>query len=337
MKPRLLVSNIVPNPASDLAGEYCDVELYRSGEESTTEEIISRIGDKDGLICLVADTIGKEVIAAAPRLKVISTASVGFEHIDVEEATRRGIYVGYTPGVLTEATADLAFALLLGAARRISEAERFLRAGKWKVAWSPTAFLGASVHGRTLGVIGLGRIGRAMVKRAKGFDMKVLYNETVRLASEEERRLGVEFSSLETLLEKSDFVSLHVPSTAGTRHLIDEKRLSMMKPEAILINASRGPVVDEAALAKALREGWIAGAGLDVFEKEPLSEKSPLLGLENVTLVPHIGSATKESRRKMGEIAAINALNVLKGKAPLHWLNPEVEEIRSLELTKMMI
>ncbi len=336
MRPRVLMSSIVPSPAHDLVGQYCEVELYQGDALSTGEEIISRIGEKDGLLCLVADRIGKDVMEAGRSLKVISTASVGFEHIDVAEATKKGIYVGFTPGVLTEATADLAFALLLSAARRIAEADRFVRAGEWKTAWSPTAFLGASVWGSTIGIIGLGRIGRAMAKRAKGFDMRVLYTDEARLSPGEEKELGVEFGSLEEVLSMSDFVSLHVPSTEKTRHLINGTRLGLMKKEAILVNTSRGPMVDEAALFEALREKRLGGAALDVFQKEPIGMDNPLLGLDNVTVVPHIGSATRESRRRMGEMAAINLLNVLKGIAPRYWLNPDAAKVRPLEEVRVI-
>jgi len=336
MRPKVLMSSIVQAPAAELVGEVCDVEFYKGDAPSTAEEIISRIGDKDGLLCLVRDEVGKRTMEAARNLKVISTASVGFEHIDVAEATRRGIYVGYTPGVLTDATADLAFSLLLGAARRIAEGDRYIRAGRWKVAWSPSAFLGASVWGKTIGIIGLGRIGRAVARRARGFDMKVLYTDPVRIPAGEERELGVEFRTLESLLAESDFVSIHAPSSPDTFHLMNETRLAMMKAGAILVNTSRGPLVDEAALARALKEGGIAGAALDVFEKEPIAEDSPLLALENVTLVPHIGSATRDSRRRMAETAAVNLINVLKGERPVSWLNPDVEKVRPLGIVKMI-
>ena len=277
MRPKVYMSSIVPAPAAERIGEYCDLEFYQGDAPSTAEEIIAHVGDKDGLVCLLADKIGQEVMEAGRLLKVISTASVGFEHIDVAEATRRGIYLGYTPGVLTEATADLAFALLMSTARRIAEADRYVRAGQWTVAWSPTAFLGASVWGRTMGIIGMGRIGKAVARRARGFSMKVLYTDTVRLTGNEEADLGAEFMSLEELLGDADFVSLHAPSTEETYHLMDANRLSLMRRQAILINTSRGQLVDEAALAAALKEGRIGGAGLDVFEKEPLEVQVPSL------------------------------------------------------------
>jgi glyoxylate reductase len=336
MKPKVYISSIVPPFARELLQDCCDLAFYQGDAAVTADEILSHVGDMDGLLCLVADRIGKEVIEAGRNLKVISTASVGFEHIDVAEATRRGIYVGYAPGVLTDATADLAFALLLSAARRIAEADRFVRAGSWKVAWSPTSFLGASVYGRTLGLIGLGRIGKAMAGRARGFGMNVLYTDERRLSPDEERELKVEFRTLNDLLAESDFVSLHVPSTKGTYHLMNEERLKLMKPGAVLVNTARGPVVDEQALYRALKEGALGAAGLDVFEKEPIDEENPLLGLANVTFLPHIGSATVESRRRMAEVAAMNILHVFKGEPPEHWLNPEVVEVRRLDEVKMV-
>lgn len=336
MRPRVYMSSIVPAAAREILDKFCDLEFYKGDGPSTAEEILSRIEDKDGLLCLVSDRIGMEIMEAGKRLKVVSTASVGFEHIDVTEATKRGIYVGYAPGVLTDATADLAFALLLASARRIAEADRYVRAGEWKIAWSPTAFLGASVWGRTLGLIGFGRIGQAVARRARGFDMKVLYNDEVRLPPEEEEERGVEFRLLEELLGESDFVSLHVPSTKETHHLMDETRLSLMKKGAILINTARGPVVDEAALFSALKAGIIGAAALDVFEKEPVAMDNSLLTLDNVTVVPHIGSATSESRRRMAEVGALNILQVLKGETPEAWLNPEVVKVRPLNEVKMI-
>ncbi len=336
MRPKVYMSSIVPSPAFEIVSEYCDVQFYQGEGTLKNEEILANIRGKDGLICLVGDRIGKEVMDAGSELKMVSTASVGFEHIDVQEASKRGIYVGYAPDVLTDATADLAFALLLGAGRRIAEADGFVRAMKWKVAWSPTAFLGASVCGKTIGIIGLGRIGRAVARRAKGFNMKILYSDAMRSSPETEGELGAEFRDLEDLLGESDFVTIQAPLTKETVHLINEERLRRMKPEAILINTSRGSVVDESALVKVLRENVIGGAGIDVFEKEPIDSDNPLLEMENVVLLPHIGSATKEARRGMGEVAARNLLAVLRGESPAYWLNPEVEKIRSLADVKMI-
>ncbi len=260
--------------------------------------------------------------------------SVGFEHVDVTEATKRGIYIGHTPGILTDATADLAFALILSAARRIPEADRFVREGRWNMPWSPTMFLGGSVWGSTLGIIGLGRIGKAVAKRARGFRMRILYTDTNPIPPEEEKTLGVENRSLEALLQEADFITIHTPATKQTHHMINSETLQLMKPGAILINTSRGTMVDETALAEALKENRINGAALDVFETEPLSGDSPLLGLNNVVLLPHIGSATKETRARMAELAARNLIAILKGEPPPHLVNPEVEQVRPLSEVK---
>jgi glyoxylate reductase len=335
MRPKVYITRWIPSPGPEMMGKACDVLIHEGEEPAPYEEIMANARDKDGMVCLPGDRIDKGVMEAGVNLKVISTISVGFEHIDVAGATARGIYVGYVPGVLTEATADLAFALLLAVSRRITEAERFLRDLRWNY-FSLGLLHGRDVWGRTVGIIGLGRIGKAMARRSKGFNMRVFYTDALRISPEEEKELGVEYRSLEDLLKESDFVSLHTPLTKETYHLIDEKHLRMMKADAILINTSRGPTVDEAALVKALTEGWIGGAGLDVFDPEPIRKESPLLHLENVVLVPHIGSATKESRRRMAEIAANNLVSVLKGEPPLHWLNPEVEKVRPLSRVRMI-
>jgi glyoxylate reductase len=336
MKPKVYVTRRIPEPGISLLEECCEVTVHPHDEPATGDEVMKQVIDKDGLICLPGDKIDKAVMEKALRLKVISTFSVGFEHIDVGEATKRGIYVGYTPGILNDATADLAFTLLLSAARKIPQSDRFVRLRQWKMAGSPQQLFGTSVWGTTIGIVGLGRIGRAVMKRAKGFGMKVLYSDSLRLAIEEERTLDVEFRTLEDLLKESDFVSIHTPLTEGTYHLMDASRLRMMKATAILVNTSRGAVIDEKALATALTENWIAGAGLDVFEKEPLDSDNPLLDLDNVVIVPHMGSATTQTRSRMAEMAALNLLAVLKGEHPLSWLNPEVEKIRPLPTVKMI-
>lgn len=284
---------------------------------------------------MLTDRVDAAVIDAASTLKVVASFSVGVDHIDVPEATRRGVYVTYTPGVLTDATADLAFALLMAAARRIAEADEYVRSGSWKAGWSPAMLLGEGVYGKTLGVVGLGRIGAAVAKRASGFRMKVLYYSRLR-SPEKERMLGVEYRPLDALLKESDFVSLHIPLTEETRHFINRERLKSMKRNAILINTARGPVVDEDALAEALENRWIAGAGLDVFSAEPLPTDSPFMRLRTVVLAPHIGSATNETRQLMSEISAKNLLAVLKGEEPPHLFNPDVKKIRSLSEAKML-
>jgi glyoxylate reductase len=336
MKPKVYITRKIPEQGIKLIAEFCDISIQPGEEPPDEKEIIRNVGNKDAILCLLSDRINKNIINAAPVLKVISTMSAGFEHIDVSEATNQGIYIGYTPGILTDATADLAFTLLLSVSRRIVEADRFVREMNWKIAWSPELLLGQSVRGYTIGVIGLGRIGKGMAKRAQGFSMNVIYNSITRLSSEEEKKLGVEYRSLDDLLIESDFVSLHIPLTKETYHIIDEKRLGLMKTDAILINTSRGSVIDEGALIKALKENRIAGAGLDVFEKEPLNADNPLLKMNNVILLPHIGSANKKTREKMSEIAANNLLAVLRGQQPLFWLNPEVEKIKSFMDMKMI-
>lgn len=334
MRPRVYVTRKMIAPGMEMIRSL-DVVVHEGDGPPSREELLRNVKGKDGLVCYVSDRIDREVLDGAADLKVISTFSVGLEHIDVGEATKRGIYVGYTPGVLTDATADLAFALLLGAARRIIEAERLLRQRRSGVVWSPEMLLGRDLPGKTLGIIGLGRIGKAVARRARGFDMQILYTDGARLPDEEEKALGVSYVSLEELLKASDFVTIHTPLTETTRHLMNEERLGLMKPTAYLINTSRGGTVDERALVKALKEGWIEGAALDVYEKEPVDDDNPLFDLDNVLMVPHIGSATREARSRMAEITATNLLNVLRGEPPLHWVNPEVEKIRPLSAVGM--
>ena len=335
MRPKIYITRKIPLPAVDLISESCDVVFHEGEEAPTREELLNNIVDKDGVVCLVGDRMDKEAIDLAGNMKVISTMSAGFEHIDIAYATQKGIYVGYAPDALTDATADLTFSLLLAAARRIPESDRFMRQRKWKISWSPLFMIGKSVWESTLGIIGLGKIGKAVAKRAQGFNMRVLYSDPVRLAPKEERESGVIFRPLEDLLKESDFVSIHVPVTNETRRFMNEERLKLMKPSAILINASRGATVDEATLIRALQEKWIAGAALDVYEKEPITDDNPLLDLENVVLVPHIGSATIEARTKMAETAALNLLSVLKGERPPRLLNPDVMVVRPLAKVKM--
>ncbi|MGB4392027.1 MAG: D-glycerate dehydrogenase, partial [Bacillota bacterium] len=280
------------------------------------------VQDADGLFTLLTEKIDKDLLDMAPRLKVVSNMAVGFDNIDVAECTKRGILVCNTPGVLTETTADLAWALLMAAARRITEAERFLRENKWTT-WSPMLLTGMDIYGATLGIIGFGRIGQAVARRAKGFGMKVLYyNRTAR--PDLEASMGVRRATLEELLSTSDFVSIHVPLTEETRGMIGERELSLMKPTAVLVNTARGQVVDEEALCQALKERRIFAAGLDVFHEEPLPADSPLRDLDNVVLLPHIGSASIATRTKMAVMAAQNLIQALSGKRPEHVVNPEV-------------
>jgi len=335
MRPRVFVPRRVPDIAVEILGQHLDVDYNQSDGQLPAEEFLNRVERCDALFSLLTDRVDRQVLDRAPRLRVIGSMSVGVDHIDVAAATERGVYVTYTPGVLTEATADFTWALLMSAARRVVEADRYVRDGSWRVQWTPFMFLGAEVYGRTLGVVGLGRIGQAVARRAKGFDMKLIYYDIVR-NEEAEKKLGIRFVDLETLLAESDFVTLHVPLLPETRRLIGERELRKMKRTAILVNTSRGPIVDELALAKALSEGLIAAAGLDVYEKEPVSADNPLLKLSNVVLAPHIASATREARWAMAELAAKNILAVLRGEKPPALYNPEVMEKRPLSEVRLI-
>jgi glyoxylate reductase len=271
---------------------------------------------------LITDTIDALVLGGAPRLKVVANVAVGYNNIDVAAATARGIVVTNTPDVLTETTADFAWTLLMGVARRVVEADQYVRAGKF-TRWEWELLWGADVHGKTLGILGFGRIGRAMARRARGFGMRILYNDAVRAEALSERELGATFVDKAALLKESDFVTLHTPLLPETHHLIGAAELKLMKRTAFLINAARGPIVNEADLVQALREGWIAGAGLDVYEEEPKIQPG-LLSLPNVVLAPHIASASSETRIKMGTLAVENCLAVLEGKTPPTPVNPQV-------------
>ena len=334
MKPKVFVTRRIPTPGPEILEEYCEVDVFLGEHPPRKEEILKGVRGKDALLCLLTEKIDRDIMDAAPNLKVISSFSVGYDHIDVAEATRRGIYVTYTPGVLTEATADFAWTLLMATARRIVEADRVVRTGNWKVAWGPTILLGDDVYGKTLGIVGLGRIGTAVAQRAKGFNMKTIYFDTIRAPLEKEKQLGIDYVPLDMLLEESDFVSVHVPLMKETHHFFSEAQFRRMKRTAFLINTSRGAVVDEKALAKALHEKLIAGAALDVFEKEPTDPDNPLLNMENVVLAPHIASATKEARSKMSEVSAKNLIAVLKGEMPLFLVNKEVLNVKPLPQVK---
>lgn len=288
------------------------------------EDLLQGIREVDGLLCMIMDRIDEEAINCASQLKMIANYGVGYDNIDVESASMRGIWVSNTQGVLVDATADLAMALMLAVARRVVEGDRVVREGKWK-AWAPFLFLGTDVSGKTLGIIGLGQIGKAVATRAKGFGMTILYHNRHRLAPLEEERLGVSYTPLEVLLQESDFVSLHVSLNSQSRHLIGKEQLRMMKPSSFLLNVSRGPVVHERALLEALKNGIIAGAGLDVYEHEP-QVTAGLIELDNIVLLPHVGSATIETRLKMGEMAVENLLSGLRGGIPPNCLNPDARK-----------
>jgi len=321
-KPNVYVTRMLPRPAIDLLREYCEVEINPDDRVLTRAELIEKVRGRDAVLCLLTDTIDGGIFdAAGPQCKIFANYAVGFNNIDIAAATQRGIIITNTPGVLTDATADIAWALLFATARRIVESDNYLRAGKFQ-GWGPMLFLGRDITGKTLGVIGAGRIGSNFAKKSKGFEMKVLYTDLQPNAAFE-AETGARFVDKETLLRESDFVSVHVPLLPETKHLISESELKLMKPTAILINTSRGPVVDEKALVKALRDGEIWGTGLDVYENEPALEPG-LVDLPNVVIVPHIASATFETRTNMGLIAVRNIIAVFEGKKPPNCVNPEV-------------
>jgi glyoxylate reductase len=322
MKPRVFVSRVIPQEGLDIVLAACDAEVNTADTQLSRAELIDRVRGKDGLLCLLTDEIDEAVLAASPRLKVVANVAVGFNNIDVSAATRRKVMVTNTPGVLDDTTADFTWCLLLASARRLVEADRYTRAGKF-TGWGILLFCGEDVHGKTLGICGLGRIGRGVAKRARGFDMKILYTDAVRAPVAVERELGARYVEKETLFREADFVTLHIPLLPETHHYVSAKELKLMKKTAHLINASRGPVVDEAALLQALRERWIAGAGLDVYEYEPRLTPG-LTELDNVTLAPHIASASLETRTKMAVMAATNLVEALSGHRPPNLVNPEV-------------
>ena len=322
MKPRVFVTRHVYPAAIAILQEDCIVDYRDSHDVIDEAQLGKRLQHAHGVVCQLTDPLNKNVIDAAPHLRVIAQIAVGHDNVDVPAATARGIVVTNTPGVLDEATADLTFALLLAAARRLPEAERFLRDGKWQ-RWDVDLLCGSDVHERCIGIVGLGRIGRAVARRARGFSMRVLYSGPRPAPAEVEQELQARHVPLDALLQQSDFVSVHVPLRADTHHLIGVEQLSRMKRSAFLINTSRGPVVDELALVAALEEGLLAGAGLDVFEREP-AVPAGLLALPNVVLLPHVASATVSVRTLMCALAAKNCAAVLRGERPPHPVNPEV-------------
>jgi glyoxylate reductase len=299
-----------------------EVEVFQQDKPMPRDLFKQKVKDKTGLIAMAVDRVDEEIFDAAKSLTVVSTVSVGVDHIDIEAATERGIMITNTPEVLTETTADLAFALLMTVARRIGEAERYVRSGKWEIPMY-RRLLGTDIHGKTLGIIGFGRIGRAVAKRAFGFGMKIVYYDIVRADEAVESDLNSRFMLLDELLSTADFVSLHVPLDKSTEKMIDQKKLGLMKESAFLINSSRGKVIDERALIEALKDKRIAGAALDVFETEP-HLPGELLEMETIVLTPHIGSASYETRKKMAELAVENCTLALEGKKPRYVLNPEV-------------
>ena len=334
MLHKILVTGPMHEKGINLLKEHFLIEgnLERAMNRS---EVLKAIADKVGLVIASALLrVDKELLEHATSLRVVSTVSVGFDHIDVEEATKRGIYVCNTPGVLTDCVAETTWALILSTYKRIGEAERFVRMKKWTRDLYDTEFLGRDLKGKTLGIVGMGKIGRRVAEIAKCFGMQVIYYDIVR--SYDVEKLGYKYCDLDTLMSEADVVSIHVPLSKETYHLIDGQKIYRMKKDAILINTARGRVVDEKALIRALKEKRIAGAGLDVFEVEPLPLDSELLELENVVLSPHRGSASIETRSAMAELAAKNLIAVLKGQIPPALVNPEVMGIRSLEKVKLL-
>jgi glyoxylate reductase len=322
VKQPVLVTQKIPERALALVRETCDVRLDPPDQRLTPVALQQAVVGMEGMICLVTDQIDAQILEAGAALRIVANVAVGYDNIDVRAATQRGIVVTNTPGAVTEATADLTWGLLLSVARRIAEGDRYIRAGKWHE-WQFMFMLGCDVYDRTLGIIGMGRIGQAVARRAQGFGMRVLYHNRQRLDATVEKVLGATWVELPTLMQQADFVSVHVPLMAETIHLIGAAELRLMQPTAYLINTARGAVIDEAGLVRALTEGWIAGAALDVFEREPEVSQA-LLALENVVLVPHIGSASAATRTRMAVMAAENLLAVLRSDRPPNIVNPEV-------------
>ncbi len=321
MKPAVLVTKKVYPKALELLRAEAEVAYHDSRSGYSPEDLITQAQGKAGVVCQLTDKFSADVFDRLPDLKVLSNVAVGYDNIDAAAATERGVLVTNTPGVLTETTADLAFTLMMAAARRLTEAERFLRDGQWGE-WYIDLLCGYDIHGATLGLLGMGRIGQAVARRAAGFNMKVLYYNRSRLDPAVEAELGVRYVSFDELLAESDFLSVHTPLTPETRHIIGAVELSKMKRTAILVNTARGPVVNEAALAKALADKTIASAGLDVFEQEPRVHPD-LLKVDNVVLAPHVGSATIATRTRMCTMAAENCLAALRGDKPPNLVNPD--------------
>jgi glyoxylate reductase len=329
---KIYVTRRILEPALSMLSTECQVTLNRRPRPPSREEILKNVVGKAGILCMLTDHIDADVMdKAGSNLKIISSYSTGFEHIDVKEATARGIYVTFTGDILAEATADLAFGLILACARNIASAHEYIKNKKWKSAWSPDLMLGYNIYDTTLGIIGLGKIGSAVARRARGFNMKVIYHNRKR-NQQLESELNATYVGLDELLAQSDFVSIHTTMNKASHQLIDSTKLRLMKKTAFLINTARGQVVKEVDLVRSLKQNQIAGAGLDVFETEPLPVSNPLLKMKNVVLLPHIGSATYQTRSKMSEIAARNLLDVLAEKEPnpKFLVNPEVKNVRPL-------
>lgn len=321
-KPTVFVTRRIPDAGLDMIRPLCNMTMWEGELPPPRELVLDQVAQADGILCLLTTKIDDQVIQAGKKLRVISQMAVGVDNIDLKAATARGIPVGHTPGVLTDATADMTFTLLTAAARRIPEGVDKVRSGQW-LTWEPMGLLGADIWGANLGIVGLGRIGEAVARRATGFKMRILYHDSYR-REDLEKELALEYVEMDDLLAQSDFVSLHCPLIPETHHLINETALKKMKPTAILINAARGPVVDPDALVKALQEGWILRAALDVTEPEPIPADHPLVKLPNCIIVPHIASATVTSRNKMAVMSAENLIAGLEGNRLPYCANPEV-------------
>lgn len=322
MKPQVLIARELPSPARELLESHAELDIHHDETPLTQAELMERLAGKQALICQLTQAVDRDVLAAAKELCIVANVAVGYDNVDMAAATEQGVAVTNTPGVLDDSTADFVWALLLGVARRVAEADQLARSGRWR-GWDLMQLLGTDVHGKTLGIFGLGRIGQRVAERARGFSMRVLYHNRNRLPSEQEERLGVSWVEKDALLQESDFVVVQTPLTFDTRRLIGAAEFGQMKSTAYLINAARGPVVDEQALVAALEAKQIAGAALDVYEEEP---KIPpqLIAMPNVLLAPHIASATVETRTRMAVMAAENVVTVLRGERPPNLVNPKV-------------
>ncbi|MDA4135635.1 MAG: D-glycerate dehydrogenase [Thaumarchaeota archaeon] len=322
-----VTSNEVPEEALDMVRKVAEVKINENYGTPSKETLLREVVDIDGLFCNITEKVDAQLLDAGKKLKIVASMSVGFDHIDLDAATKNGILATHTPGVLTEAVADETFGLMLAVARRLVEADVYVREGSWKLKWSPMLLVGRDVYGKTLGIYGLGRIGIAVAKRAKGFGMKIIYYDAFR-NEEAEKTLGIEFKLKEDVIKEADYLSVHVPLLPETKNSISTEELKMMKRTAFLINTARGGVVDEKALIDALRSGTIAGAALDVFEKEPVDTDNPLLKMKNVVVAPHLASGSIESRTAMAVLAAQNLVAGLKGEVPPNLINKQVLHTR---------
>ncbi len=320
-KPKVFASHELFEDARKILDATCDVQYWTDADRPPRDEVLRRVKDKEGLICLLTETVNEELLRNAPKLRIAANVAVGFDNIDVAACTKRGVVATNTPGVLDETTADFVWTLLMAVARRLGEGEQLARSGNWK-GWNLNQLCGADVWGKTLGIVGFGRIGRAVARRASGFQMKVIYTDAVRAPEDAETSVNAEYRDMNALLAASDFISLHVPLLPETRGLFDAPKFFRMKPTSYLINTSRGPVVDEAALVAALENKKIAGAALDVYENEPFIH--PGLKRVNVVLAPHLASASIETRTKMAVMAANNVTELFKGQQPTNMLNPDI-------------